>query len=656
MGKKPTYEELTVTVRELEKKVGKRALIEEKLLESQKLLGDILTASAVGIAHARDRKIVWANQSMVEMFGYTRKGQYMGRDTVILYADEAEYSRVGRAVYEQQKTGKVIELDARLQRHDGSLFDGNVRVNILDPQNPKKGIIVSVIDISERKQAEMALRESEEKYRLLIENAMDAIFIAQDGVIKFANPRAERMTGYSAVQLVKIPFVNIIHREDRNMVLERHLKRLKGEDPPSIYTFRIINRAGDVLSVEINSVLVDWEARSATLNFLRDITTQKILEAQLQQAQKMEALGTLAGGIAHDFNNLLMAIQGRASMMMINKGSKHPDFEHLKGIEGHVESAADLTRQLLGLARGGKYQVKPTDLNELIKKVNRMFSRTKKEITIHGKYKKDLWSVEVDRGQIEQVLLNLYVNAWQAMTGGGDLFSETDNVLLDENFARPFSLEPGKFVKISVTDTGIGMDKKTQEKIFDPFFTTKKMGTGTGLGLASAYGIIMNHCGVINVDSKKGHGSTFHIYLPASDKEIFEEKTAGTDPLKGSETLLLVDDEDIIIEVVRQPLEKLGYKILTAESGKRAIEIYEKNKEKIGIVILDMIMPGMGGAEVYEKMKEMHPGVKVLLSSGYSINGQATDILARGCNGFIQKPFKMKELSQKLREILDKRS
>jgi len=391
------------------------------------------------------------------------------------------------------------------------------------------------------------------------------------------------------------------------------------------------------------------------LTVFRDVTDFRILEAQLQQAQKMEAMGTLAGGIAHDFNNLLMAIQGRASIMLMKKDSSHPDIRHLKGIEDNIESAADLTRQLLGFARGGRYEVRPTDLNELVKKQNRMFGRTKKEITIRGKYEENLRSVEVDRGQIEQVLLNLYVNAWQAMPGGGDLYLETENVALDQTDVKPFSIEPGEYVKISVTDTGIGMDKATREKIFEPFFTTKETGRGTGLGLASAYGIIKNHGGFINVYSEKGHGAVFNIYLPASEKEVIEQNKPAGDTLRGTETVLFVDDEDMIIEVAEELFEQLGYKVLTAGNGREAIETYEKNKERIDMVLLDMIMPDMSGGETYDKLKEINPDIKVLLASGYSMNGTATEIMDRGCNGFIQKPFKMKEFSQKLREILNQK-
>jgi CheY-like chemotaxis protein len=262
--------------------------------------------------------------------------------------------------------------------------------------------------------------------------------------------------------------------------------------------------------------------------------------------------------------------------------------------------------------------------------------------------------VEADQGQIEQVLLNLFVNAWQAMSGGGDLSLETENVLLDEDCVKPFDLEPGRYVKISVTDTGVGMDEATQQRIFDPFFTTKEMGRGTGLGLASVYGIIRNHGGFIDVQSEKGEGTTFNIYLPASEKEIKEEKKLSEELLKGIETVLLIDDEDMIIDVCSQTLKTLGYEVLMARSGKEAMDIYTKDKGKIDIVILDMIMPDLSGDETYDRLKEINPNVKVLLSSGYSVDGKAKEILKRGCDGFIQKPFSLGQLSESIRKILDK--
>ena len=506
----------------------------------------------------------------------------------------------------------------------------------------------------ESKQAKEALRESEEKYRLLVENANDAIFVMQDQKVKFPNPRAVEIGRYLGVDLEQVPFINYIHPEDREMVIKRHISRLKGEKIPSTYSFRLIARDGEELWMELNTILINWEGKPATLNFLKDITKQKKLEAQLQQARRMEALGTLAGGIAHDFNNLLMGIQGRTSLMLIDTDLPQLHYEELKGIEDIVKSAAGLTRQLLGFARTGKYEVKPTDMNELIHKSSQMFGRTKKEIKIHTKYQESIWPVEVDPSQIEQVLLNLYVNAWQAMPGGGELYLQTGNVMLDESYSKPYKLSPGKYVKISVTDTGVGMDEATQERIFEPFFTTKKMGRGMGLGLASTYGIIKNHDGIINVFSQKGEGTTFDIYLPASEKEVIEEKKLPEAVLKGTETILLVDDEDIIVSIGEKILKRMGYDVITAKNGKEAIELYKENKDRVDIVVLDMIMPEMGGGEAYDRLKEINPNVRVLLSSGYSIEGQASEILKRGCDGFIQKPFRMRLLSRKIKELRGK--
>lgn len=379
------------------------------------------------------------------------------------------------------------------------------------------------------------------------------------------------------------------------------------------------------------------------------------LTLQLQQAQKMESIGTLAGGIAHDFNNLLMGIMGHISLMLLRAAPEQQLFEHVKAIEDIVQRGADLTRQLLGFARGGKYEVKPTDLNKLIENSLELFGRTQKKMRIHTKYQEGLWPVEVDRGQIEQVLLNIYVNAWEATPGSGEIFIETINVVLGENFIKPFTVRFGKYVRISVTDTGVGMDKATQERIFEPFFTTKEMGRGTGLGLASAYGIIKNHGGIIDVESEIGHGTTFAVYLPASEKEVTAEENKATGEItKTTGTVLLVDDEDIILDVCTDMLTHMGFKVLVAKSGGEAVEIYDRQKGNIDLVILDMIMPGMGGGEAYDRIKEMDPKAKVLLSSGYSIDGEASEILARGCNGFIQKPFNIKELCEKITAFLQK--
>ena len=486
-------------------------------------------------------------------------------------------------------------------------------------------------------------------FEIILERMSDGVLeINSEGRVVYANPFALSLTGKPEKKLLGSHFFDVFSGDDRQRV--RDLMEITDVKPKTItedHPLRL-NRN----KITLNILPLD-EDGFASIIILNDVTERKRMEYQLQQSQKMEAIGTLASGIAHDFNNLLMGIQGWASLMLIDTDPSHPHFEYIEGIERIIKNAAELTKQLLDFSRSRKYELKPTDLNELIKNQNLMFGRTRKEINIRDKYEENLWVSEVDQSQIGQVILNLYINAWQAMPGGGDLYIQTENVILDEDYVKPYKVAPGKYVKISVADTGMGMDEATQKRIFDPFYTTKEIGMGTGLGLASAYGVIKNHGGFINVYSEKGEGTTFDIYLPVSEKEILEDKKLIEELLKGDETVLLVDDEDMIIDVSERLLGKLGYKVLIAKSGKDAIKTYKAKKDYIDMVILDIIMQDMNGGDIYDKLKEINPVIKVLLSSGYSINGQATGILEQGCDGFIQKPFNIKDLSLKIREILD---
>jgi nitrogen-specific signal transduction histidine kinase/CheY-like chemotaxis protein len=392
-----------------------------------------------------------------------------------------------------------------------------------------------------------------------------------------------------------------------------------------------------------------------------DITDRERTEAALRESeqkvasfQRMEAIGTLAGGIAHDFNNLLMGIQGNASLMLYDIDSAHPHYDGLRQIEQLIKSGARLNSQLLGYARKGRYEVKPINLNQLVEQTTNTFGRAKKEIMIRQKLQQGLCAVEADQGQIEQVLMNLYVNAADAMPDGGNLILKTVNVTHENMKGGLYNPKPGNYVLLEVTDTGIGMDKITKERIFDPFFTTKEMGRGTGLGLASVYGIIKGHGGYIDVYSEKGNGSTFNVYLPALDQKTHKYVETEMECIQGNGTVLLVDDEKAVLDVGAKLLKKLGYTILTAGVGREAVEVYKEDKENIDIVILDMIMPDMGGGEVYDRIREINPKVRVLLSSGYTIEGKATEILMRGCDGFIQKPFSIEELSERIKEVLAK--
>ena len=379
----------------------------------------------------------------------------------------------------------------------------------------------------------------------------------------------------------------------------------------------------------------------------------KKAQSQIIRTEKLRAVGEMASGVAHNFNNLLMGIQGNVSLALMETDPTKPSCERLKKIENQVKSGAKLTAHLLGYARKGRYDVKPINLNQLIEETSDAFSMTKRNITIQRELADDLFPVKADPGQIEQVLLTLCMNSADAMPGSGVLTLKTANVTDRDMKDKLYRPKPGNYVQLTVTDTGEGMDKETLECIFDPFFTTKKT-RGMGLGLAFAYGVVKGHGGYIDVYSERGRGSTFTIYLPASQKRIEKAiKTTTIGVTKGDETVLLVDDEEVILEAGIDLLINMGYEVLTARDGKEAIEVYEKNLDDIDIAILDMVMPIMGGGEAYDRMKEKNPDIKVLLSSGFSIDSEATEILERGCDGFIQKPFTINELSRKIREILD---
>ncbi|MEW6326138.1 MAG: response regulator [Thermodesulfobacteriota bacterium] len=382
---------------------------------------------------------------------------------------------------------------------------------------------------------------------------------------------------------------------------------------------------------------------------------KKRLEIQLQRARKMEAIGILAGGIAHDFNNLLTAIRGNASLMLLGIDSLHPNYELLKNIERLVDSGARLTQQLLAYVTKREYEVKLINLNNLVKKFCDTLGRTRKDITIRYELAPDLRPIEADQGQMEQVLLNLFVNAADAMPEGGDIVMKTRNTTFESAKQKTHDIKSGNYVLLTVTDTGTGMDKKTALHIFEPFFTSKEPSRSAGLGLASVYDIVKGHGGYIEVNSQKDRGTTFNIHLPASEKESQESIDSAEGFIRGTGVVLLVDDEEALRDVGQKWLEAMGYSVLTAQEGKEAIRVYKENRDSIDIVLLDMIMPVLGGREAYEALKEINPGVKVLLLSGYSIDTQANEILKKGYDGFIQKPFTMKELSEKIREVLGDR-
>ncbi len=541
----------------------------------------------------------------------------------------------------------TIEYSMRLAKKD------NIYEARLLPLREKQ-ILAVVRNVTEQKNAQHALKESEARYRKVLEASPDPI-IAYDmqGRATYINPAFSKVFGWTIdeIYLKEVDYVPKEYQGDTQKLMEM---AISGEGLHAVETRRN-TKSGKTIDVSVSAAVwrdLTGEPAGSVIT-LRDITEKKELEARLFQVHKMEAIGMLAGGIAHDFNNLLMGLQGTTSLMLSQIDCKHPFFEKINVLEYFIKSGSELTKQLLGFAQRGKYEIKPSDINKIIKKSADMFGRTRKEIEINLDLAESLWPVEVDQGQIEQVLLNLYVNAWQAMPDGGQLHVKTENLILDNGSVRTENFSQRRYIKMTVADTGIGIDKDLLPKIFEPFFTTKGVGKGTGLGLASAYGIIKNHGGSIEVSSEINQGTTFTIFLPATEKKVEEKKVIPDQIVCGTETILFIDDEKMIRDVGLQMLGMLGYKVIVAVSAEEASQIYQNSFQLIDLVILDLIMPQCGGGKVFDQIRQINPQAKVLLSSGYSVDGEAAAILRRGCKGFIQKPFNMKQLSRKIREVLE---
>ncbi|HSM89112.1 MAG TPA: ATP-binding protein, partial [Desulfobacterales bacterium] len=514
------------------------------------------------------------------------------------------------------------------------------------------------INIAGRRQKAESLRTSEEINRVLLNAAPTSAFMIDTrGIVLAVNHIAAMRLGLAVEAIVGRPISEFSPPPVAELRRQKGIEAIRTGEPvffEDTYEGRtfftsvhpVCDERGQVIQLAVHSRDITEEKKSED--------ERRKLTIQLQQAQKMEAIGTLAGGIAHDFNNLLMAIQGNVSLMLFDTEPSHPHHRSLANIEKLIRSGADLTSKLLGYARKGKYESRPILLNDLLRETAETFGRMRKDIRIEWNLSPDLKGIVADKGQVEQVLLNLFVNASDAMPGGGRLFLKTDTVTHREIPHKGYTVHPGTYVRLTVTDTGVGIDKEIIDRIFDPFFTTKKMGRGTGLGLASAYGIVKSHNGYIDVESEKGQGSTFLVYFPATDARPAAAAEKSVKPEEGFGTILLVDDEAIVLDVTAAMLRRLGYTVLTTLSGREAVEIYTEHADRISAVVLDMIMPEMGGGEVFDQLKRINPSVKVLLASGYSLQGQAREIMNRGCDGFLQKPFTLEDFSLRMQSLMNR--
>ena len=654
------FETLAHSVNEM---VEARRVAEKAMRESQQEYQDLYD-QAPDMYISVDPKtglVVRCNQTMARKLGYTCE-EIVGRSMLDLY-HPAVHDQIKSCLDRFVIHGEISNEELALRTRDGTRLEVVVNASaVRDDQGHILYCRSALSDITDLRLAREALQESEARFRALIEKAGDLIaIIDRRGTFSYVSPSVGQF-GYNSEHLI-------------GRRLEDYLR------PDDLHYFRTrleaaINHPGQAVALTKFSFKKKdetWAAVEGTLNCLyqlqgvdglafigRDISERVRaeeerhgLQTRLLQAQKMEAVGTLAGGIAHDFNNILMSIAGYTSIMELELKPDHPHGEYFQRIQQQVQEASELTRQLLGFAQGGKYEARPMDLNQLASNTVDMFARTKKEIRVQTELDPDLWTVEADRNQMERVILNLLVNAWQAMPAGGDLHLHTANVTLDEFQAEALQLKAGPYVRITVTDTGLGMDPDTLSRVFEPFFTTKTMGRGTGLGLASAYGIVRNHGGAIQAHSEPGRGSAFNIYLPASARAVEPASESEISKAPGSGTILLVDDQPPVADVGRDMLTALGYRVFTAGSGQEAVDLYREHGQDIDLVLLDMIMPGMSGAQTFDELNKINPEVKVLLSSGYSLDDEAETIMNKGCRGFLQKPFHIQGLSAAIKAALN---
>lgn len=513
------------------------------------------------------------------------------------------------------------------------------------------------LDITERRRSEEVILESESRYRLLTDNSLTGIYIHQEGLFVYVNDRMAEMVGCVPEDMIGKPFWDFVDPADRDVVRKRGLERSRGLNKFPEYEFRLLRKDGAKRWAHVLASTIVYNGRTANMGNIADVTDRKSLQEQLLQAQKMEAVGTLAGGIAHDFNNMLAVIQGYSELLLFDRQEGTKEFKAINAIRTSAERGADLVRAILAFSRKIETNLRPVDLNHEVEQARKLLSRTiPKMISVDVSLDDALKTISADPVQIEQVILNLALNAQHAISGNrGRILIETRNVVLDEYYCRTHvDLSPGHHVLLAVSDNGHGMEKEVLDHIFEPFFTTKDVGEGTGLGLAMVYGIVLGHKGHIECYSEVGAGTTFKIYFPIIDSESqFETKAPEMVACSGSETVMIVDDEPYLTELGENLLSAAGYKIITAVNGKEAVEIYKEKKDEISLILLDLAMPTMGGKECLTKLVEIDPDVKVIIASGYSAEATRLELGGTGIKGFIEKPFNLNQMLLTIRQVLD---
>ncbi|MEW5722410.1 MAG: PAS domain S-box protein, partial [Thermodesulfobacteriota bacterium] len=637
-----------------------RRAIEAALAESEERFRSIVENSHAGIIIVgRDYRFGYANDEAGRLLGLPAR-EVIGRDFREFLDDESR--RLVTEYYHRRQRGQEVpsHYEFNVITSGGEKRRVEISSSIITDSRGHVHTVGQVLDITERKATEEALRESEERYRKVLEANPDPMVVYDmEGRVLYFNPAFAAVFGWTLEESLgrKMDhFVPDLAWPETRRMIQRVLNR---ESFQGVETVRF-NKSGELIPVSISAACFsDKEGRllGSVIN-IRDVRQQKNLESQLQQAQKMEAVGTLASGIAHDFNNLLQAISGYVQLILSKGGPTLANRRYLAEVDHTVQRAKDLVQRLLHFSRKMKTEPRPVDLNrEVIYTVGMLERTIPKMIRIETRLAGGLWPIEGDPSQLEQVLMNLGVNAMDAMPDGGRMTVETGNTTLDENFCRDhLGLTPGDYVLLRVTDTGLGMDAETLQHIFEPFYTTKPVGQGTGLGLFTVYGIVQAHGGQVLCHSRVGEGTVFDLYFPVlGDRRA--EIAAGPESAEAvqghGETVLVVDDEPAVREIAREVLADNGYRVLEAGSGEEALEIYGDRRGSIDLVVLDLGMPGMGGSACLKELLVLDPEAKVLIASGYSNDSPVRRSLEDGARGFIGKPYRLVDILKKVRQVLD---
>ena len=646
-------EQLLRETQELRGQVAKFERLEKNLkiaterLMTEKALSEEMLTHLPGIFYLFDRQgraIRW-NDTLERITQYTT--EEIARMDTLDFFEEEDRQRVKEAIHRGLTKGSAtleVSLVAKNGEKTPYLLSGS-RIKVDD-----EFFLVGLgIDITKR-------RRLEESFRNLVFNAPMGIFIVENRKFKMVNPGFQRITGYSEADLLESDCLDLATPEYKNKVKLAAVEMLKGQSS-SPYEYQFQTKDGEIKWAVESVTTTGFNGGKAALGYFMDVTERKLLEENLSRAQRMEAIGILAGGVAHDFNNLLTAIIGYCELMKMDLAENDPHYQHVDEIMKTAGRGATLTHQLLAFGRKQALRPSVISLNSLVLNMERLLKRLiGEDIELVTATSHDLGATRADKGQMEQVIMNLAVNARDAMPHGGKLTLETANVYLDADYGRThFSVIPGHYVMLAISDTGVGMDVKTQARIFEPFFTTKELGHGTGLGLATVYGIVKQSGGYIWVYSEPGQGTTFKIYLPREREAAvhMEAEPPEIVELSGRETILVVEDDETLRKLISRSLKRYGYNVLKAANGGEALLICERERGQVHLLLTDVVMPQMSGGELAERLTGLCPEMKILFMSGYTETAAFNNGILRNKAGFLQKPFKMNRLVRKIRGTLD---